>query len=50
MTHKYVMLDPQLNQFYPVSLCPAADLWDTFSLKKGDRGGFYGDSFNFFGF
>jgi len=35
MTHKYVMLDPQLNQLYPVSLCPAADLWETFSFLKG---------------
>jgi hypothetical protein len=31
------MLDPQLNQLYPASLCPADDLWDTISLPKGDK-------------
>ena len=30
------MLNPQLNQLYPVSLCPADDLWDTISLEKGE--------------
>ena len=36
MTHKNVMLNPQLNQLYPVSLCPADALWDTISLEKGE--------------
>jgi len=40
MTHQFVIVNPQLNHLYPVSLCSAADLWDTVSLKKGNGGGF----------
>ena len=39
MTHKNVMLNPQLDQLYPVSLCPADDLWDTISLMGEGEGG-----------
>jgi hypothetical protein len=40
MTPKYVMPRSQLHQSYVPSLCPAADLWDTVSRKKGGQGGF----------
>jgi len=46
MTHKNVMLNPQLNQLYPASLCPADDLWDTISFLKGGEGGLFLESQN----